>query len=124
MVFLNRAYFATPDMISEDITENEKINKVVSYINDNLEEDLTLERLAEVCFISKSYLSHQFKEYTGLTVFQFIIKKRLTVARNMIREGIPVMEACMRCGFNDYSNFHKAFRKEFGSSPKEFRPNK
>ena len=124
MVFLNRAYFATPDMISKDITENEKINKVVSYINDNLEENLTLERLAEVCFISKSYLSHQFKEYTGLTVFQFIIKKRLTAARNMIREGIPVIEACMRCGFNDYSNFHKAFRKEFGSSPKEFRPNK
>lgn len=124
MVFLNRAYFATPDMISKDITENEKINKVVSYINDNLEENLTLGRLAEVCFISKSYLSHQFKEYTGLTVFQFIIKKRLTAARNMIREGIPVIEACMRCGFNDYSNFHKAFRKEFGSSPKAFRPNK
>ena len=61
MVFLNRAYFATPDMISEDITENEKINKVVSYINDNLEEDLPLERLAKVCFISKSYLSHQLR---------------------------------------------------------------
>lgn len=124
MVFLNRAYFATSDMIREDITENEKINKVVAYINDNLAEDLTLDRLAEICYISKSYLSHQFKAYTGLTLFQFIIKKRLTVARNMIREGTPVTEACMRCGFNDYSNFHKAFRKEFGASPKEFRMNK
>lgn len=121
MVFLNRAYFAAPDIIPEDITENEKINKVVAYINDNLAEDLTLDRLAEVCYISKSYLSHQFKQYTGLSIYQFIIKKRLTVARNLIQEGTPVTEACMCCGFSDYSNFHKAFKKEFGVSPKEFR---
>lgn len=121
MVFLNRAYFSMPGIISEDITENEKINKVVTYINHHLAEDLTLDKLADYCYVSKSYLSHQFKKYTGLTLYQFIIKKRLTVARNMIREGIPVTETCMRCGFNDYSNFHKAFKKEFGRSPKEFR---
>lgn len=38
----------------------------------------------------------------------------------MIREGAPVMDACMKCGFNDYSNFLKAFEREFGRSPKEF----
>ena len=121
MVFLNRAYFSSSDVIHQDITENEKINSVVSYINEHIAEDLTLDRLAEICFISKSYLSHQFKAYTGLSLFQFIVKKRLTVARNMIREGATAMEACMQCGFNDYSNFHKAFKKEFGQNPKEFR---
>lgn len=94
---------------------------MVAYINENLAEDLTLDRLAEVCYISKSYLSHQFKQYTGLSIYQFIIKKRLTVARNMIQEGTPVTEACMTCGFSDYSNFHRSFKKEFGVSPKEFR---
>ena len=120
LVYLNRAYFATPDDIRRDVTENEKINEVVAYINDNLSEDLTLDRLAEACFVSKSHLAHQFKAYTGLTLYQFIIKKRVTVARNMIREGTPVIEACMRCGFNDYSNLLKAFKREFGRSPKEF----
>ena len=67
------------------------------------------------------YLSHQFKTYTGMPLIQFIIKKRLTAARNMIRSGMPAMDACMLCGFNDYSNFHKAFKKEFGKIPKEFR---
>lgn len=120
LVYLNRAYFATPEDIRKDVTENEKINEVVAYINDNLADDLTLDLLADTCFVSKSHLAHQFKLYTGLTLYQFIIKKRVTVARNMIREGTPVMEACMRCGFNDYSNFLKAFKREFGRSPKEF----
>lgn len=121
MVYLNRAYFATSDLIRKDITENEKINEVVAYINDHIAEELTLDKLADACFISKSYLSHQFKTFTGLTLFQFIIKKRLTVARNMIREGATMTEACMQCGFNDYSNFHKAFKKEFGQNPREFK---
>lgn len=120
LVYLNRAYFATPDDIRRDVTENEKVNGVVAYINDHLADDLTLDRLAETCYISKSHLMHQFKTYTGLTLYQFIIKKRVTVARNMIHAGTPVTEACMRCGFNDYSNFLKAFKREFGRSPKEF----
>ena len=120
LVYLNRAYFATPDAIRKDVTENEKINEVVAYINDYFSDNLTLDRLADVFFISKSYLAHQFKLYTGLTLYQFIIKKRLTVARNMLCEGVPVMTACMQCGFNDYSNFIKAFKREFGRNPKEF----
>lgn len=120
LVYLNRAYFATPETIRKDVTENEKINEVVAYINDNLAHDLTLDQLAEACFISKSHLAHQFKAYTGLTLYQFIIKKRVTVARNMIRAGESVMDSCMKCGFNDYSNFLKAFKREFGRSPKEF----
>lgn len=121
VVFLNRAYFSTPGIIAENVTENEKINEVVAYINNNLADDLTLDKLADHCYVSKSYLSHQFKTHTGLTLYQYIIKKRLTVARSMLCEGIPVIETCMRCGFNDYSNFYKAFKKEFGKSPKEFR---
>lgn len=120
LVYLNRAYFATSEDIRKDVTENEKINELVSYINDHLADDLTLDRLADACYISKSHLAHQFKTYTGLTLYQFIIKKRVTVARNLIREGEPVMEACTKCGFNDYSNFLKAFKREFGRSPKEF----
>lgn len=120
LVYLNRAYFDTPDTIRRDISENDKINQVVAYINDHVAEDLSLDQLSHVFFISKFYLNNQFKRYTGLTLYQFIMKKRLTVARNMLREGVSVMDACMRCGFNDYSNFLKAFKREFDRNPKEF----
>lgn len=120
LVYLNRAYFDTPDSIRSDVTENEKINEIVAYINDNLSENLSLDQLASTFYISKFYLNNKFKQYTGLTVYQFIIKKRLTVARNMLRAGTPVMDACMRCGFGDYSNFRKAFKREYGRNPSDF----
>lgn len=120
LVYLNRAYFDTTLSTGGDVLENDKINEVVSYINANLAEDLTLDHLAHVSYLSKFYLNNKFKQYTGLTLYQFIMKKRLTVARNMLREGQPVMEACMRCGFGDYSNFLKAFKREFGRNPREF----
>ena len=120
LVYLNRAYFSLPDSIWQDVSENENVNQVIAYINDHLSEDLSLDRLANHFYVSKYYLSHRFKEYTGLTLYQFIIKKRLVVARNMLREGTPVTTVCLQCGFNDYSNFLKQFKREFGRSPKEF----
>lgn len=120
LIYLNRAYFATPDAIRQDVTENEKINEAVAYIGDHLKEDLSLDGLAKALYVSKSHLNHRFKEFTGLTLYQYIIKKRLVVARNMLQEGAQVIDACMECGFNDYSNFLKAFKREFGKSPKEF----
>lgn len=71
-------------------------------------------------YVSKSHLNRSFKDFSGLTLYQYIIKKRLVVARDMLLEGQPVMDACMKCGFNDYSNFLKAFKREFGKSPREF----
>lgn len=122
LVYLNRAYFDTPAAIRRDVTENETVNRVVAYIEDHLEEDLRLDGLSAVFHLSKFHLDRQFKQYTGLTIYQFVLKKRLITARTMLRAGSSVMEACMGCGFNDYSNFLKAFRREFGRTPKQFRP--
>lgn len=121
LVYLNRAYFATPDTIYGDITENQKINQIVAYINKNFAEEISLNDICENFYISKSHLTHLFKKYTGLTLYQFIIKKRLTVARNMLKENKPVMQACIECGFSDYSNFLKAFKREFGQNPKNIK---
>lgn len=120
LVYLNRAYFATGEDIIKDITQNKKINEVIEYINNHLNEELTLDILSNAVYVSKSHLGHLFKTYTGLTLYQYIIKKRLTTARNMLKMNTPAIEACMSCGFTDYSNFLKAFKREFGTSPKSF----
>lgn len=120
LVLLSRAYYEISDSAQQDVTENEQINQVVAYINNHFDEDISLDHLAEQFYLSKYYLSHQFKHFTGLSLYQFIMKKRLTIARNMLICGKSVMEACAECGFSDYSNFLKAFKREFGEKPSEF----
>lgn len=120
LIYVIRAYYDALDSIKDDITKNNKINQIIAYINDNLTEDLSLDYLADEFYISKYYLSRKFKEFTGLSLYQYIMKKRLLLARNMLRTGTSVMNACFLCGFNDYSNFFKAFKREFGKSPSSY----
>lgn len=120
LVLLSRVYYEISDSAGNGVTENEQINQIVSYINGHYSEDLSLEYLADRFYLSKYYLSHQFKQFTGLSLYQFIIKKRLTIARNMLMCGKTVTEAYTECGFNDYSNFLKSFKREFGEKPSEF----
>ncbi|MCI8890396.1 MAG: AraC family transcriptional regulator [Eubacterium sp.] len=122
LVQVSRAYYDTPDSVKYDVTENEKINQIVLFINENLSEDLSLGRLEDQFFTSKYHLSRQFKEFTGLSLYQYIMKKRLITARNLLRDGCTVMEACLQSGFNDYSNFLKAFKREFGKNPSQYFP--
>lgn len=90
---------------------------LVRFIDSHLEEDLSLERLSKEFFLSKFYISHLFQETTGLSLHQYIIKKRLQACRSAIRGGASVGEACSRSGFGDYSSFYRAFKKEYGISP-------
>lgn len=120
LVHVSRAYYETPDSIKNDITENDKINQILLYINEHLSSSLSLDGLASAFYISKYYLSRQFKQFTGLSIYQYIMKKRLIVSRNMLRAGESVMSACLQCGFNDYSNFLKAFKREFGKIPSQY----
>ena len=118
LVYLNRAYFDTSNAIQTDVTENAKINLVLEYINLHLSDDLSLDLLAQRFYTSKYYLGNQFKQYTGFTIYQYILKKRLINARLQIRQGVPITDACLNSGFNDYSNFLKAFKREFGTVPR------
>ncbi len=123
LVHVSRAYYDAPASIKYDVTENKKVNQILTYINENLSENISLDYLASQFYISKYYLSRQFKRFTGLSPYQYIMKKRLIVARNMLRDGSPVMNACLQCGFGDYSNFLKAFKREFGKNPSKYSKN-
>ena len=81
-------------------------------------EELTVEGLAREFFISRYYLMHRFKEMTGYTVHQYISEKRLLRAGELIRSGVPVLQAAEQTGFRDYSTFLRAFRRLFGASPR------
>lgn len=99
---------------------NPMISKVIEFIDNNLEKPLTLENIAEVAIVNKFYLSRLFKEETNTTLHQYILKKRLVLAKKLLEQNYPVIELYLKCGFNDYSHFFRAFKNEFGITPKKY----
>ena len=94
-----------------------KIEKILSYINENLTSPLSVESLAEQLYLSKYHFMRLFKAQTGSTVHSYVRQKRLMNAARLIREGVPANQAAADSGFADYSAFHRAFRESFGISP-------
>ncbi len=94
---------------------------LMAYIQANLDDDLSLEKLGEQFSISKYHIAHIFKEETGVSVHRYILKKRLECCANDIKIGKPISKIIREYGFSDYSSFFRAFRKEYHLSPREYR---
>lgn len=98
---------------------NKVIKSVIHYINNHYTEKITLDAICEKFFLSKYYLCHIFKEATGLTVHEYVKRKRLALAREYVREGKTLTEAAILSGFSDYSSFYRAYMKENKQNPKK-----
>lgn len=124
MVFLTRCFLSRCSQEENNPaaapSHHEQMDQILSYVNQNLTEDLTLQMLADHFYISTSYLCRLFKESTGTTINRYITARRITRAKSLLSEGCSVTETCSRCGFRDYSNFLKAFTKAVGISPKKY----
>jgi AraC-like DNA-binding protein len=121
LVYLNRAWGeAAGKDLGGDMEYNEKISNVIKYINENLGSELSLDKLAARFYLSKYHLLREFKRNVGYTIHQYMQRKRLIMAKSLLKEGQQVTEVCMRCGFGDYSNFIRAFKREFGMSPRKY----
>ncbi len=126
LVEINRAArTARPDK-GEDVPSKDSdpssslISGVLDYINKHYNEDLTLDSISSRFFTSKWHLSHEFNRLVGTGVHRYITQKRLAVARQMLSDGVSPTDACRYCGFNDYANFYRAFKKIYAISPKEY----
>ena len=71
--------------------------------------------------MSKYHISHVFKDNMGMSVHQYLVKKRLDASKNSILSGMPFHEVATAFGFRDYTSFFRAFKKEFGVAPREFK---
>ena len=103
------------------VKEQDLYQNLIYYIEEHLEEELSLEKLAGAFFVSRYYVAHVFKEQAGISVHQYILKKRMQASREAILGGENISQVYERFGFRDYSSFYRAFRREYGMSPKEYR---
>ncbi len=107
--------------LSSTSHEDTLISDVIQYINQHYVEQLSLDTICEEFYVSKFYLNRRFKEYTKLTIYDYILSKRIALARRLIRSGVTANETAEKCGFGDYSTFYRAFISKTNQTPKEFK---
>ncbi len=120
LFFLNRSVYETENLPSLQ-KEHTLYQNLLSYIQAHLEDELSLDSLSKAFFVSKFHISHIFKQNLGISLHQYIIKKRLAASRDAILGNVEISEAALLSGFKDYSSFYRAFCKEYGLSPKKYR---
>lgn len=99
-----------------------QLDAVMHFIDEHLGEALTLEGLAAQAHMSKSHFSSLFREFNGLSPWEYILSKRVTrAAQLLISTDRTVLDIASVCGFNSTANFNYAFRKLTHTSPSEYR---
>jgi AraC-like DNA-binding protein len=71
--------------------------------------------------MDKYYMCHLFKKTTGFSLLEYVQSKRIQYAKILLHKGVNISEASRQCGFEEYSNFYKTFKKLVKLSPKQYR---
>lgn len=112
--------------LPNDIYSDDKIlivEEIYRYISAHYAEDLSLDNIADELNLSKSYLSHLFKEITGTTIMNFLMGYRLTQAQYSlkVRKDLNISEIAGLTGFESNAHFSRFFKKHIGVSPTDYR---
>lgn len=112
--------------LSEDQQSIFDILAVYDYINQHLSENIRLKDMADIACLSQNYFSAVFKELNGLSPTEYVISKRIEMATRLLlnNPNMTVLEIAVRCGFNNTVNFNKAFKKQIGLTPSQYRKHK
>lgn len=99
----------------------ELLDRLTSYVEENYTRSLSLADLAGHFYVSSSTISHLFKQKLGVSFYRYMTQRRLIAAKTRIEKGVRLEEVSAQTGFADYSSFYRAFKQEFGISPRQYR---
>lgn len=98
--------------------------KTLDHINQHIGETLTVDDICSAIHMSKYHFCRRFKESIGLTVMEYILQTRLTLAKNMlVKESTSITHISEACGFSNISYFCRVFKEDTGMTPLEYRKN-
>jgi len=120
MTHLKRAFLdeATPPIPAE---APGLLDRAMAYIEENLAQKITLEDTARQLYVSESTLSQAFRKKMGVSFYRCVTQRRLIAAKALIPEGVLLEQVGEQVGFSDYSSFYRAFKQEYGISPRQYR---
>ena len=98
----------------------ELLEKIMAYIEDHLSEKITLEETAHYFFVSVSTITQLFRQKMGTSFYRCVTQRRLIAAKIRIGQGESLEDVSRAVGFSDYSSFYRAFKKEYGITPRQY----
>jgi AraC-like DNA-binding protein len=120
-IIYHSSEYAQPDLaVGKGETNSDKAGPILDYINAHINEDISLDHLARTFYLSKDYLGNIFKSTTGYTVKEYIVSKRMMLAKRYLLENEPIPLVMEKAGFTNYTHFISTFKKQVGVTPKQF----
>jgi AraC family transcriptional regulator len=99
-----------------------QLRRVTEFVQEHLEHDLSLHQMAETASLSTAYFSQVFRQSTGVTPHQFVLRARVERAKSMLRDReARVLDVALACGFQTQQHFARVFRALCKASPSEYR---
>ncbi len=99
-----------------------KVQTIISYINGNLQNELSIDEIADACYMSKYHMCRKFKEETGTTVGSYIKLQRIYLAKRLLQSSdCRISDVALETGFADTSHFTKVFSAEVGLTPSQYK---
>lgn len=114
--------FSAIELSRRGALDARRLKRVLDYIGTNIDGDLTLADLAEVACLSRNHFARAFREATGRPPHRYISERRLDHARHLLRENeLSLTKISLACGFSSQATFTRAFQRQLGMTPGDFR---
>lgn len=118
------SYLSTDGIAKISPSDSDKMNAVLDYSLKNFRTPISIEAVSQLVNLSQAAFCRYFKSRTQSTYMSFIIDLRLDEASKLLKESdLSILQICYESGFNNLSNFNRAFRRKYGFSPKHLRVN-
>ena len=108
--------------LQRQLSGEDAFNRALDHLNRSYMDDMTLDTLAAYAGFSRYTLSRMFRQHTGLTFTQYLSKRRVDMAMELLSgTKMPVTQVALQCGFNSIATFNRVFREVKGCTPTQYR---
>ena len=96
------------------------VSETIQYVEEHISDNFSSIDIAKALNYNNQYIRRMFRNTTGISLKQYILEKKITLAQKLLAEGYSVTDACYKSGFKDYSNFIRTFKQHTKVTPSSF----